>query len=110
MLNLDKMLAQLDTYTVSEINEILKDALVESGIPYSTTHGLFPLEDIFPPFRGQGRAANQIEIDLSPVSPQETKYVFIEDQISPSFDISSRNAITYSVPTNTGSATPLKAA
>ena len=109
MLNLDKMLAQLDTYTVSEINEILKDALVESGISYSTTHGLLPLEDIFPPFCGQGQA-NQIEIDLSPVSSQETKYVFIENEISLSFDISSRNAITYSVPINTGSATPLKAA
>ena len=109
MLNLDKMLAQLNTYTASEINAILKDALVESGIPYSTTHGLYPLEDIFPIFYGQ-RCANQIEIDFSPLSSQETKYVSVEDYASPSLDISSRKSTTYSVPINTGSATPLKAA
>ena len=50
MLDLERILAQISVMTPSEVNILLKDALTESSIVYTSDPSMYSLEDMLPVF------------------------------------------------------------
>ena len=109
MLDLERILAHISAMTPSEVNTMLKDALTESSIVYTSDPSMYSLEDMLPVFDEDARKT-KLEIDISLSSAFKATYITSQKHATISYNTINEDLSSYSFSSKTGSDASLNAA